>query len=161
MIRDVTCRAFLNRIKRRSKMREGDLLSQDVSLFSLMDRILQNLDTKQVDLPGTVAVLSLFTLMNILSIFQEQGLPAARGGSAAGGKDLSTILSSMLADGQNLRPEMLLNMLQKSGNKVNPQLLTTLLSLAGDAAKKDAVETAEEDRAKQKQLPDKRAGRSF
>lgn len=142
-------------------MREGDLLSQEVSLFSLMDRILQNLDTKQVDLPGTVAVLSLFTLMNILSIFQEQGLSAAGGGAAAGGKDLARMLSGMMADGQNLRPEMLLNLLQKSGKKVNPQLLTTLLSLAGDAAQKDTVETAEGDRAKQKQLPDKRAGRGF
>ena len=51
---------------------EKDLENCNVSIFSLMAQTLQNLDGKQADLPGTITVLSLFTLMSILDLAQEQ-----------------------------------------------------------------------------------------
>ncbi len=124
--------------------REQDFSGQDVSLFSLMAQTLQNLDAKQEDLPGTVAVLSLFALMNIVNLAQEQVVK----GTGSGGKDIAGMLTGMLSQGQKPGPEMLTSLLQKSGKKLNPQMLSTLLSLAGEAAKQEEPEAGESGRQK-------------
>ncbi|HHV34779.1 MAG TPA: hypothetical protein GXX59_04275 [Syntrophomonadaceae bacterium] len=126
---------------------EKDLENCNVSIFSLMAQTLQNLDGKQADLPGTITVLSLFTLMSILDLAQEQVVT----GTGAGGKDVLGMLTGMLSQGQKPGPEMLTSLLQKSGKKVSPQMLTTLLSLAGEAAEKE----------EKPKLPERRPGKGF
>ncbi|MGB4504224.1 MAG: hypothetical protein WBI44_04945 [Syntrophaceticus sp.] len=112
---------------------EQDLENRDVSIFSLMAQTLQKIDEKQADLPGTITVLSLFTLLSILNLAQEQVVK----GTVAGGKDVLGMLTGMLAQGQKPGPEMLASLLQKSGKKTTPQMLDTLLSLAGETAQKE------------------------
>lgn len=135
---------------------KGFPAEREESLFSLMARALDCLDGNKVELPGMVAVLSLFSLMNILSLVQaQQVFPGLRGGAGIGG-DLAGMLSALLAGGGGPAPEALLNLLQKSGKKLNPQLITALLSLAGEAAKKEAVEGT---RSKEEPEPGKRTAK--
>jgi hypothetical protein len=126
---------------------EEDLGNRDVSIFSLMAQTLQNLDGKEADLPGTITVLSLFTLMSIMNLAQEQ----VGTGTGAVGKDVMGMLTGMLSQGQKAGPEMLTSLLQKSGKKVNPQMLTTLLSLAGEATEKE----------EKPDRPERRPGKDF
>lgn len=126
---------------------EQDLENRNVSIFSLMAQTLENLDGKQADLPGTITVLSLFTLMSILNMAQEQVVK----GAGAGGKDVLGMLTGMLSQGQKPGPEMLTSLLQKSGKKVSPQMLNTLLSIAGEAAQKEEKSDS----------PERRSGKGF
>lgn len=126
---------------------EQDLENRDVSIFSLMAQTLQKIDEKQADLPGTITVLSLFTLMSIMNLAQEQ----VGTGTGAVGKDVMGMLTGMLSQGQKPGPEMLTSLLQKSGKKVNPQMLTTLLSLAGEATEKE----------EKPDRPERRPGKDF
>ncbi|AFV13011.1 hypothetical protein Tph_c28460 [Thermacetogenium phaeum DSM 12270] len=133
---------------------KGFPAEREESLFSLMARALDCLDGSKVELPGMVAVLSLFSLMNILSLVQaQQVFPGLRGAGTGG--DLVGMLSALLAGGGGPGPEALLNLLQKSGKKLNPQLITALLSLAGEVAKKEGVQT-ETARSKEEPEPGKR-----
>lgn len=135
---------------------EQDLEGRDVSTLSLMARTFELLDKKQVDLSGTIAVLSLFTVMDIVNMVKEKG---SGGLGAAGGKDLLGMLSGMLSSGQKMGPEMLAGMLQKSGKNVSPQLLSTLMSLLGEAAKGESMAG---ESSKQKSVsPERRQGRGL
>lgn len=144
----------MNTMKGMYQLKEDDVLGQEqdlgnsqASLFSLMAQTLQSLNGKQDDLPGTITVLSLFTLMSILNLAQEQ----AATGTAAGGKDVVGMLTGMLSQGQKPGPEMLTSLLQKSGKRMSPQMLNTLLSLAGEAAEKE----------EKPNLPERRPGKGF
>ncbi|MFY9432232.1 MAG: hypothetical protein WAP24_04010 [Thermacetogeniaceae bacterium] len=135
-----------------------DLLGggQDVSIMSLMARAFELLDKKQVDLSETIAVLSLFTLMDIVNLAREKG---SGGLGTAGGKDLLAMLSGMLSSGQKMGPEMLAAKVQKSGKSVSPQLLSTLLSLLGESTK---GESAGEESSRQKPVSsERRLGREL
>lgn len=110
---------------------EQDLEKQDVSVLSLMAQTLQNIDDKQADLPATITVISLFTLMSIVNMAQD-----VVKGAGTGGKDVLGMLTGMLSQGKP-GPEMLTDLLQKSGKKVSPQMVNTLLSMVGEAAQKE------------------------
>lgn len=55
------------------------------------------------------------------------------------------MLTGMLSQGKP-KPEMLTDLLQKSGKKVSPQMLNTLLSMVGEAAKKEESSKSSERR---------------
>jgi hypothetical protein len=124
--------------ERKALTKEDDILGQeqglekqDMSILSLMAKTLHNIDEKQADLPAMITVISLFTLMSIVNMAQDVAK-----GTGTGGNDVLGMLTGMLSQGKP-KPEMLTDLLQKSGKKVSPQMLNTLLSMVGEAAQKD------------------------
>ncbi len=140
---------------------QGAAPENQVSLFSVMANTLNGVEEKRGDLPGVIAVLSLFNLFSILNLVQEQGLTAAKmGGFLSGKQDLIGAMMNMLAGGGKAGPEMMLNLLQSmTGKKLNPQFLSSLLSMASEFSKAASSQEGGESKPKTEPTQEKRLGR--